>query len=286
MSDIEPVERTLDIGDAVIDYLDYECGGPPLLLLHATGFMPRLWHPVAKELFGSFRVIAPYFCAPRDSDPEKGGLSWKQIAEDLVAFCRRLGIARPYVAGHSMGGAVAVIAAGALGMEMEGMVLIEPIILPESFYNVKIGVDDHPLASKSIRRRNHWKTREEAMQYLESKPLFQRWDKEVLELYIQYGMVDSEQGGLCLDCHPRQEASLFMGSMHYNPWQVIPKISCPVLVLEGENTENRGFIDFKKPAGLFARGRHQVVADAGHLIPMEKPGETAFIIKRFLRHER
>lgn len=281
MSEIKPLERHADIGDAIIRYLEYESEAPPLLLLHAIGFLPRLWHPVARELAGSFRVVAPYICDYRDSDPEDGGLSWKQIAADLVSFCRRLDLVRPYVAGHSMGGAVAAIAAGAFGMEAEKMVLIEPIILSEAYYTFETGVEDPPLASKSIKRRNHWRNRDEARQYLESKPLFQWWDKEVLELYIQYGMVEANDGGLSLACHPRREASLFMGSREYNPWPVIALVSCPVLVLEGEYTENKGFIDFRKVAETLPNGRYHVVPDSSHLIPMEKPRETASLISGF-----
>lgn len=251
------------------------------MLLHATGFQAWLWHPVARELIDSFRVIAPYICDYRDADPENGGLSWKQIAADLVCFCEKLGLERPYVAGHSMGGAVSVIAAGALGLEVEKMVLIEPIILPGEFYSANINVEDHPLASKSIRRRNYWRNQKEARKYLESKPLFKIWDPQILEFYIRHGMVEADDGGVCLACHPKQEASLFMGGMAFNPWLVIPKISCPVLVLEGEHTENKGFIDFKKQAKMFPNGRHQVVKGAGHLVPMEKPQDTALIISRF-----
>ncbi|MFP4453700.1 MAG: alpha/beta fold hydrolase [Desulfobacterales bacterium] len=281
MSGIKPAERHVDLGDAVIEYLDYESEGPPLILLHATGFMPWLWHPVAAELAGSFRVIAPYFCNYRNADPENGGLSWKQIAADLINFCEKLDLKKPYAAGHSMGGAVFVIAAGALGLEVEKMVLIEPIILPEEFYAVSIKVEDHPMASKSIKRRNYWRDRNEASKYLESKQLFKNWDKQVLDLYIDYGMAEADDGGLCLACHPKQEASLFMGSTDFNPWPVIQYVACPVLVLEGEHTENKDFIDFKKQAEMFPNCSHRVVEGAGHLVPMEKPKDTAVIMRKF-----
>lgn len=281
MSEMYPVKRYVDIGDAVIEYLDYPSDGPPLLLLHATGFLPWLWHPVARVLAGGFNVIAPYICDYRHAEPEQGGLGWNQIASDMEAFCKCLDIDRPYVAGHSMGGAVAVIAAGAMGLNPVKMVLIEPIILPDFFYQVKIDVMDHPLASKSIKRRNQWSNPDEARQYMKSKPLFDKWDPEVLELYIRHGMKSSENGDLCLTCHPRQEAALFMGSMQFNPWPVLDRINCPVLVLEGQYTDNKGFLDFKKVADKLPKGSYQEVADAGHLVPMEKPESTVDIIREF-----
>ena len=66
-----PRTCTQQIGDAEISYLFYEGDGPSLIFLHATGFMPWLWHPLARELAGSYRIFAPYFCDHRKTDPEK-----------------------------------------------------------------------------------------------------------------------------------------------------------------------------------------------------------------------
>lgn len=275
-----PREQSLELADTRLDYLLYDHDGPTVILLHATGFNPWLWHPVARAMSGHYRVIAPYFCDYRMADPEHGGLGWYQLASDLVAFCDQLRIETPYVVGHSMGGAVPVIASGRLGLKPAKMLLIEPILLPREVYSVKIRVEDHPLAGKSIKRRNHWENSKEAKTYFKSKPLFQSWDPEVLDLYLQYGTVASD-GGIALACHPRQEAALFMGSMAYDPWPAIEKVECPVLVLEGEHTENKGFIDFKKAADTFPKGHYRVIEGTGHLIPMEAPGRVVSEIREF-----
>jgi len=283
MEAYQPVLRSVDIGDAQIQYLLYDGPGQTLIFLHATGFLPWLWHPLARGLNDTYRVVCPYFCDHREADPEKGGFDWMLLANDLTDFCRCLDIQSPLMAGHSMGGAVMAIAAGHFGLKVEKMVLIEPIFLPQAFYSLSLRVEDHPLAGKSIKRRNHWPDKSEARAYLRSKPLFKNWDEEMLDLYIQYGMVASNAGGLELACHPQREAALFMGSMGYDPWPILPRVQCPVLVLEGERTENKGVIDFKKAADTFPRGVYRVIHDAGHLIPMEKPEETLAIIRSFFK---
>jgi pimeloyl-ACP methyl ester carboxylesterase len=93
-----PRVLTQDIGDADLSYLLYEGEGPPLVLLHATGFLPWLWHPIASKLAPKWRVIAPYFCDHRISDPEKGGLNWLTIAKDLANLCKGLGLEKPAMA--------------------------------------------------------------------------------------------------------------------------------------------------------------------------------------------
>jgi len=281
--DLVPESNTVDIGDAEIQYLSYPGDGPPLVLLHATGFLPWLWHPIARALAGEFTVLAPYFCDHRDAVPEDGGLHWRQLAEDLRLFCQRLQLKAPLVVGHSMGGTVATLATAADPGLVSGLLLIEPIFLPSEFYRLEIDVTQHPLASKSIRRRNHWSDTAEARDYLRGKTLFADWDEEMLDLYVRYGMVGAEAGGLELVCHPRREASLFMGGMHLDPWPLLERVSCPVLVVEGEKSGNRGHIDLEKAAALFPRGRFMRVPGAGHLIPMARPGETARMIKEFSR---
>ncbi len=282
----EPKVCTQNIGDHDIEYLDYGGSGPVLIMLHATGFLPWLWHPVARRLCGDYRVIAPWFCDHREGEPEEGGVSWAVLAEDLCELCRRLELERPFLVGHSMGATVMTIAGAIHGQKARGMVFFEPIYLPEQVYEIDMTVDQHPLASKSIRRRNHWENHDAARDYLRSKKLFAAWDDEVLDLYLEYGMISGDTGGLTLACHPRREASLFMGGGHRNPWPLLEKLVSPVLVVEGETSENRAFIDLKKAASLIPGGEYHLVEGAGHLIPMEKPAESAELISSFFGGDR
>jgi lipase len=281
-ADDNPIPQTCTqpIGDAEIPYLYYEGDGPSLIFLHATGFMPWLWHPLARELADRYRIFAPYFCDHRQMDPENGGFNWLTLAEDLSLFSRNLGLENPFLVGHSMGATVSLLA-NALGhLPAAGMVLIEPILLPAEFYKTAISVEQHPFASKAIRRTNFWQNREEAEAYLHSRPLFQGWDQEMLELYLRYGL-SGEDGGLRLTCSPRREAALFMGGVQYDPWPLLTKVSCPVLVLEGETTGSRGYIDFTRVCSLIPNCTRHRVGGAGHLIPMEKPGEVTGLIRDF-----
>jgi lipase len=277
-----PQTFTQKIGDAEISYLFYEGNGPPLIFLHATGFLPWLWHPLARELAGNYRIFAPYFCDHRETDPETGGLSWTTLAEDLFHFCESLHLEKPFLVGHSMGATVSLMANALGGLSATGMVLIEPILLPPEFYKIQISVEQHPLASKSIRRTNFWRDRDDALTYLHSRSLFKNWDEEMLELYLRHGM-SGEEGGLRLTCSPLREAALFMGGIHYDPWPLLSRISCPVLILEGEKSYNRAFIDQNRIRSLIPDGAHHLIGGAGHLIPMEKPREVTRLIREFFQ---
>jgi len=277
----KPLTRFHDIGDAAVQYLVYENDGPTIILLHATGFSPWLWHPIASRLAQSYRVIAPYFCDHRETDPDKGGLGWMQLADDLCRLCDGLQIERPLLVGHSMGATVMIIAEAIYGPKAAGLLLIEPIFLPQEFYGIPLRVEDHPLARLSIKRRNAWDDPASAKAYLQAKPLFAQWDDAMLDLYITHGMVDSQAGGLELACSPPREAALFMGGMPYDPWPLIPQINCVVLIVEGGQSQNRRFMHLKDAVGLFPKGTYRLMEKAGHLIPMEQPSETFQIITAF-----
>ena len=229
-----PSILTQSIGDTFLTYLLYEGKGPTVVMLHATGFLPWLWHPIARSLSSSCRVIAPYFCDHRESDPDEGGLNWMTLAEDFSEFCGALKVRSPLLVGHSMGATVLTIAAARYGLKPAAMVLIEPIFLPRNFYNTTLPVKDHPLAAKSIQRRNQWRDASEARNYLQSRSLFKPWDEEMLSLYIQHGMKDRPGGGLELTCSPKREAALFMGGVQYDPWPLLPQVKNIVAVASGK----------------------------------------------------
>lgn len=266
-----PQSLEVDIGEVDLPYLLYDGQGPTLILLHATGFLPWLWHPIARELSATCRVIAPYFCDHRDSDLEQGGLRWMQLADDIHKLCDRLKIRAPIFVGHSMGASVLTLAEALFGPLARGLFLIEPIFLPQDYYLLESKVENHPLARKSIRRRSLWKDPQEARAYLRSKTLFANWDEEMCDLYIQHGMQTVSSGDLELTCRPEKEAALFLGGLHDDPWPIIEQVQCPVLILEGEQSGNREIIDLKMAADRFPNARHQIIRGAGHLIPMEKP---------------
>ena len=279
----EPTVSAQDIGEVEIPYLLYENAGPCILMLHATGFQPWQWHPIAKKLSEKYRIIAPYFCTHREPDQVQRSISWLNLAEDLAILCEKLQVENPILVGHSMGATLATIGTAKFGIRPERMVLIEPIYLPQEFYQAGIGVEEHPLASKSIKRRNFWKDETEAETYLRSKKMFQQWDEEAIRLYIHYGMTRTKDSCLQLDCPPENEAGLFVGGGEFDPWPLLPAISCPVLVIEGGTSENRLFIDLKKAAASFPNGEYVEIRNAGHLIPMEKPTEIYETISAFLK---
>lgn len=280
-----PQALSVFTGETNLQYHLYDGDGPTIVFIHANGFNPWLWYPIARELAGRYRIVAPFFCDHRDTDPEKGGLAWTILAHDLISLCGHLNIIDPFMVGHSMGGGVCVLAHGLVADLARKMVLIEPIVLPEYYYQGNLSVDKHPLARQAIRRKNTWKDYAEAESYLRSKPLFHNWDPEMLQLYMSHGMSSGDGGELELTCSPNGEAALFMGSLAQSPWPLLPEITCPVLILEGDKSESHNYLDLPAVTRMLPRGEYRGIPDAGHLMVMENPGQIRRLIHDFFSQD-
>ena len=266
-----------------IKYLVYGEEGPDVVLAHATGFNPYMFHPISKALSKKYRVIVPCLCSHRDPGETNSEIGWETLAGDLYSLLKSLGVEQPFLVGHSMGAVIVTLIHCLFKLPARKMVLIEPIFLPHETYGMILSVTEHPMASKAIKRKNGWQNIDACRAYFLSKPFFQSWDKEMLELYLSYGLMPEEDGGVSLACPPEKEAGLFLGSTQRNPWPLLKEAACPVLLLEGEISENRIFLDLKETTKAFRQGSYREITGAGHLIPMEKPAETLEVIETFFQ---
>lgn len=102
--------------------------GSPLLLLHGLGASSYSWRHVAPELARRHRVIALDLRGFGRSDkPFDQRYSPADHAAHVVAFIRRRGLSRLTIAGHSYGGAVALLVTLELNRTRPG--LIERLVL-------------------------------------------------------------------------------------------------------------------------------------------------------------
>jgi pimeloyl-ACP methyl ester carboxylesterase len=74
-----------------------------------------------------------------------------------------------------------------------------------------------------------------------------------------------------------------MGGMSRDPWPLLGRVRCPVLIIEGEESENRHHIDLGKAGAAFHNARHRLIRKAGHLVPMEQPEETLLLLSEFIK---
>jgi (E)-2-((N-methylformamido)methylene)succinate hydrolase len=82
--------------------------GPPVLLIHGVGARLENWDGVAAVLARDFKVVRYDLRGHGLSSKVPGPYSLDLFADDAVALLEHLGIACAHVAGHSLGGMIAV----------------------------------------------------------------------------------------------------------------------------------------------------------------------------------
>jgi pimeloyl-ACP methyl ester carboxylesterase len=123
-------------GDMSMAYMDVKpqsANGRTAVLLHGRNFCAATWERTIAVLSkAGFRVIAPDqigFC--KSTKPPGYQFSLQQLATNTNALLTSLGVARPIVIGHSLGGMTAMRYALMFPDAVEQLVLVNPIGLED-----------------------------------------------------------------------------------------------------------------------------------------------------------
>lgn len=83
-------------------------GAPPLVLLHGIGHRRQAWDPIIEPLARDYDVFAVDLSGFGESPALAGGLAYTmdQTCEHLTGQFEKWGIAKPHIAGNSLGGAI------------------------------------------------------------------------------------------------------------------------------------------------------------------------------------
>lgn len=271
--------------------LHYLAWGPedarPMVLNHATGFLGRLWQPIAERLVeAGFRVYAYDARGQGDSQkpaPEGENYHWLRFAEDLRGFLDALGLRGVPFAGHSAGATAGLYLEATHPGYLSRMAAFEPIVMPGGFQPDEAQRDR--MAEGARRRRMVFASHEEMVEQYKQRPTFELWPEEMVRLYAEAGTFQREDGLIELKCPGEIEGEIFSNSGILNVWDVLPDIGVPVLVMKGERTE--GFLSMVADgvASRIPGGRVETIEGAGHLAPMERPDTVADEILRFVAGE-
>ena len=221
------------------------CSNVLVFFAHATGMHKELFLPNVERIekrYADFDYAALDFRGHGDSpnlDLDEDGFmkqAWErtfvedvlEVLEELPKYDRIVGC------GHSMGAANLVHAQLSRGC-FDGLVLCEPILpFPGGTGLMRDSSSRrHPFAERTMRRRNGWKSSEDALKYFNSKPMFARWHEDCVDVHVREGLVWRDE--YKLKCDPVQEASIYDGTgscVHDR----LCEIKCPTITMVGENS--------------------------------------------------
>ena len=135
----------LEVEGSRLHFVDHGGSGPPIVMVHGLGGQIRNFtHSLTELLDGDHRVIAVDRPGSGYSTARKGARPDIREQGRLVArFVDKLGLERPVVVGHSLGGAVSLAAALASPGRLGGLALLAPLTQP---------MDQAPEALRTLQR--------------------------------------------------------------------------------------------------------------------------------------
>lgn len=261
--------------------------GPVLHLAPANGFPPGTYRLLAEALAEAYHVVAlPARPLWPGNHPPKGA-SWRPLAGDLVQGLRALGLEGIVGVGHSLGGVLTLWASIRRRDLFRAIVLVDPVILPPHWLwwlrlLRRMGLAQRqPLVRRALQRQHTWPSRQACFDHFRAKPFFSGWSDEALWDYVKSGTVLEVEGTAHLR-YPREWEAHIFATAPVNIWRDVPRLRTPVLLLRGEDSKTFRPEVQARLARQLPQARVATVAGAGHLLPMEKPAETAAAIKPFL----
>jgi pimeloyl-ACP methyl ester carboxylesterase len=125
--------QNADVWMAYMDVRPTTPNGRTIVLLHGKNFCGTTWESVMAPLVAAgYRVIVPDqvgFC--RSAKPAGYRMSLSQLADNTHALLAALGIEKPIVLGHSMGGMLGMRYALMYPEDISALVLVNPIGLED-----------------------------------------------------------------------------------------------------------------------------------------------------------
>ncbi|MBN1139093.1 MAG: alpha/beta hydrolase [Anaerolineae bacterium] len=266
--------------------------GPFLHLAHANGFPPGAYEPLADALRTDYHLIG---LAARplwpDSQPESTS-TWQPMAGDLIealdGLAHSSAILPIFGVGHSLGGVLTLWAAIRRPDLFRAVVLIDPVILPPSRLCALrlmrlVGLHRRlPVVQAALHRRRTWPSRQACIEHLASKPFFAGWPAGSLDAYVNSGTRQQPDGQVELIYPPKWEAHIF-ATVPTDIWRYVPQLRTPVLVIRGERSPTFPAESMARLAHLLPLAQTLTIPGSGHMVPLERPAETAKAIRHFAR---
>jgi pimeloyl-ACP methyl ester carboxylesterase len=235
-------------------------GDPPLLLVHGWGTDRSLWGPLRDRACKSHQVLSVDLRGFGQSDAPAQDYTIAGHSDDLAFLVDHLGLQRPVVIGHSMGGLVALDFAGRhadrarAAVILEAMVAAAPPVLAGLFPMLE-QVRSESWRDYVVRLMNHL-----------TGPGF---DPQ-LRAQLAASAASSPQPVL---------VSALEGIIAFDTVAAAAQVQCPLLYVGTDVT----YADLPRWRTLCPQLISEQLPGCGHYFPLEVPDQLAALVARFVQ---
>jgi len=255
--------------------LEWAGAHPAAIFLHGLTGIAEAWGPTVAALGEERpRSFAPDLRGHGHSPKPAAGYAVTDYVSDLLAACDALGLDRPHLVGHSMGGRVALVAAARY---------------PERFRSVAI-VDIGPEAW-----RTNWVETQEALDQLPTRyPDIETaigtaarprgpgsaTSEELMEVArARFAVAEDGSASWLADRAALKQAVELHRSRNY--WRDWERIEIPALLIRGERSRELRRRVAEAMRRRNPRVQYEELPGVGHNIPLLAPGALAALLSGF-----
>ena len=245
-----------------------EHGSPCIIFIHGFPFNKSMWDLQVDALKDNYRVITYDIRGHGNSEAGNEDFSIDLFVSDLIGLMDALKVDRATVCGLSMGGYIALNAAGKYTKRFDALVLADTQCIADTPETK----EKRMMAIESIRKNGVEKYAEESVKNLFASESFTTRIKSVANVREM------------IEKTPEQSLSstLLALSVRNETCNILPEIKMPVLIMVGKEDK------LTPPAA--ARFMHKkikgsllkILDHAGHLSNMENPEEFNLQLKEFI----
>ncbi len=271
------VSRNIVLNGLRFHFLEWgDPAAPPALLLHGGHQSSHSWDFVALALSERYHVLALDQRGHGDSEwPRDGEASRQAMAEDAFAFIEGLGLKKPLVFGHSMGGLVTMTVLSQRPGLAKKAVLVD--VGPE------IQVQGAQAIGDFVRNSRQFPSIDEYVQRVSAYDPFRSADH--VRRTMRYNIMQREDGMLESKHAPHRILAATDGqqiTIDTPSLESVSSIDCPVLIVRGEQSNVLTPEAADRFASALPRGRWVVVSACGHNVHSQNTAGFLEAVNGFL----
>ena len=245
----------------------FEADKPALVMIHGAGMDHTVWTLQARYFaHHGWSVLA--LDLPNHSGSEGPGLaSIEEMADWVIAAIDAAGAGQAALVGHSMGALIALEAASRLGERALALLMLGVVpsmgVHPDLQKAADSGDDSavETMISWSFGRRSH----------IGGNQVPGSWMSGAGFRVLERGLAASLGGDLAA-------CSAYKGAL-----EAAAKVSCPALILSGDEDKMTPAKMVKPLAEVLAKPSVAVLKACGHMMTIEQPDETLDAMRDFLK---
>jgi pimeloyl-ACP methyl ester carboxylesterase len=249
----------------------------PVVFLHGGGLNAHTWDVICLMLRSHYHCLALDQRGHGDSEWEPtADYSFESQIRDIEGFVERLGLERPLLVGHSMGGFAAMGYAMRHAGRMAGLVLVD--VGPELSMDGARRIRDFVSQDRVLESVDEFVQRAMAFNPMRNPALLRR--------SLLHNLRQLPNGKWTWKHDPNRHSPDFAVERDQRAKQILEevhRISCPTLVLRGERSDVFTDENAKKFAEVLPKGRWQRVPSAGHTIQGDNPRGLLDAIEPFVK---